>query len=31
MSNYGLVDLMHEGRTIQPVVKASEFQVEFNI
>ncbi|RUA17838.1 MAG: transcriptional regulator [Clostridia bacterium] len=31
MSNYGLVDLMHKGRTIQPVVKASQFQVEFNI
>ncbi len=31
MSNYGLVDLMQEGRAVQPVVKASEFQVEFNI
>jgi len=31
MSNYGLVDLVPEGRTIQPMVKASEFQVNFNI
>jgi predicted transcriptional regulator len=31
MSKYGLVDLVRQKRTVKPVVKATDFQVEFGL
>jgi predicted transcriptional regulator len=31
MSQYGIVDLVKQGRTVKPVVKATDFKVEFGL
>jgi predicted transcriptional regulator len=31
LSNYGIVDLIREGGTVRPVVKATEFMVELSL
>jgi predicted transcriptional regulator len=31
MSRYGIVDLVRKNRTVKPVVKATEFRVEFGL
>jgi predicted transcriptional regulator len=31
MSQYGIVDLVKQNRTVRPVVKATDFQVEFGL
>ncbi len=31
LSNYGIVELIREKRTVRPVVKASEFRVELSL
>jgi len=31
MSRYGIVDLVRQNRTVKPVVRATDFQVEFGL